>query len=229
MDKTLYTQTVETIKSLSENADSSKWSIGDLLVSLTVDLKKSQLKPLLLEISKDTNLDFDTLYQYRWVSKKFETTDRDVSPVLTYTHYRVVSSLEDPKPWLEKAADNLWTTQRLKEEIASEKAAKNEDGLPCALSICKNSLSPNLKERVFVSIYGTKFTCCSIACANNIILNNANQIQYFIQGKDIPGETSNTFLITNPNPSIKQEEKEWYLERSSKEKEFISKKYGKNA
>lgn len=230
-----YEQIIDSINSLKEQNDNNKWQIGDLLTTATDSLpKKKQVTEYLKQVSKDTNLDYSTLAQYRWVSKKFPTKEiRSISPFLTYSHYRNCASIEDAKEaeeWLNKSADEQWTVSTLGASLAEARVqSKISDGtLPCGRKGCENPLSLNAKERVSVQAYGYKYTCCSLACAANIMLNDLQQTKNKLLDQDIALDSSNTIMVHHPDKAVRDvmPSEDWNKLRYTAETEHLAHKYG---
>ena len=91
-----------------EMSDNSAWVIGDLAV------KVSQLygSDALEKFATDINVSKATIKRYRSVSMAWKPSDR--IGALSHRHHMLLTSREDKKEWLERAADESWSVENLR-------------------------------------------------------------------------------------------------------------------
>jgi hypothetical protein len=120
---------------LSSIASSSAWCLGDWLI-----YGEAAFKGRYREAVERTSLDYQTLRNYAWVARRFPPTRRRDG--LSFAHHAEVAALPEPEQnfWLRKAADLLWSRNRLRCEVRTslrervEAKADDADGLPGATS-----------------------------------------------------------------------------------------------
>lgn len=217
-----YEELTEQIRTLRESTDVSKWQIGDLIEAATADLPKASYREMLQRIATDTNIKRETVSQYVWVSKKFPNQeDREISPLLTYSHYRAVASVEDPIPLLQKAADEAWTVSALENYVYEEKLSQRviDKSIKCSRSGCEDSLGNTVKQRTAINLFGKKFLFCSIACMYNFVHTCMAREQALMKGVDLPETVVDTPLLTPPDEKTSKEE--WLAKRFDVEVKLV--------
>ncbi len=214
----------------NERISTGKWVIGDMAVMATeaAGEDKEGRRKNLEQFALDTKIGIRSMTQYEWVSRKFAPGPiREISPALSWSHYRTVAALDEPTIWLEEAANNDWSVEKLKEQLAQAKETKDiEDGKPCDRPGCGGTLSLEPTERVSAQVYGHKMAFCCWACLGNITMNDLNTIRAGILDKPAPA-TATTFLINHPDPDKQEEisDEEWLLLRRQLERDYVWEKY----
>jgi hypothetical protein len=120
---------------LSSVASSSAWCLGDWLI-----YGEAAFKGRYREAVERTSLDYQTLRNYAWVARRFPPTRRREG--LSFAHHAEVAALSEPEQnfWLRKAADLLWSRNRLRCEVRTSLRervagkADDADGRPGATS-----------------------------------------------------------------------------------------------
>jgi hypothetical protein len=71
---------------------------------------------------EETGLDYETLRNYAWISRRFPASERH--PGLSFQHHVEVASLapEERRRWLDRAAREGWSRNRLRRELRKEPA-----------------------------------------------------------------------------------------------------------
>jgi hypothetical protein len=97
---------------LSSLATSSAWCLGDWLVYGEVAFTDRYRKAV-----DQTSLDYQTLRNYAWVSKRFDLSRRRDS--LSFGHHAEVAALPEPEQdyWLRKAEELSWSRNHLRIEV----------------------------------------------------------------------------------------------------------------
>ena len=177
---TKYEQTTEVIRTLLETVHESYWTIGDLMIEMTEGMKPREATVIVKRIAQDCRESESTLLQYRWVSGKFPPGPvREISPVLSYTHYRAVANCDNAEELLNKAATECWTVAQLQREASIGKAAMAGVPTPtsCERPGCGVPLSTDSTDQVHAVLYGEKYAYCSAACLMNSVLNDLHTMR----------------------------------------------------
>jgi hypothetical protein len=97
---------------LSGIVDSSLWCLGDWLV-----YGKKTYTDRYMRAIRAVGLQYQTLRNYAWVSRRFEWNRR--RPRLTFQHHAEVASMpvEKQEMWLDEAERQMWTTKQLRAHI----------------------------------------------------------------------------------------------------------------
>jgi hypothetical protein len=110
---------------LSGIVDSSCWWLGDWLV-----YGKDQYADRYKRGIEAVGLQYQTLRNYAWVSRRFPLGRRRTA--LTFQHHSELASLptEDQDKWLDRAEQENWTTKQLRSAIrlARQKAVHTRSG-----------------------------------------------------------------------------------------------------
>jgi len=143
------------------------WLRGDI-ASLITDLHNKEKEEkgksdIIDQFLAKTGEARSTFLQYRWVAKTFEDEAIRHLPV-TWTHYRICASVEDPITWLKKAHDNKWSCTKLIDEVKSAKLAKDiAAGITCA------QCGKKIEEAVTIGYKRKRRVLCSLSCAQEYI------------------------------------------------------------
>ncbi len=111
---------------LSGIVDSSSWCLGDWLV-----YGKKHYADRYKRAIDAAGLQYQTLRNYAWVSRRFELHRR--RPRLTFQHHAEVASLplRDQERLLDEAEQQMWTTKQLRTRIRDERTVHtSETGNP---------------------------------------------------------------------------------------------------
>ncbi|WP_406120425.1 LmbU family transcriptional regulator [Streptomyces canus] len=103
---------------LAGAASSSAWCLGDWL-----NYGEVSYNGRYREAIEQSSLDYQTLRNYAWVTRKFERHRRREN--LSFGHHAEVASLSEPEQnyWLQKAEDLAWSRNGLRRQI---RASLNE-------------------------------------------------------------------------------------------------------
>jgi len=106
---------------LSGLVDSSSWCLGDWLV-----YGKAHYAERYVWAIRAAGLQYQTLRNYAWVSRRFELRRRRAA--LSFQHHAEVASLptEEQDAWLDRAEEGVWTTKRLRVQIRDDRSDDNE-------------------------------------------------------------------------------------------------------
>ncbi len=115
-------------RQLAGIVDSSSWWLGDWLV-----YGKKHYADRYRRAIRAAGLQYQTLRNYAWVSRRFELDRRRVK--LSFQHHAEVASLpvEEQNFWLNRAEHEAWSTKQLRTEIRRERAI--EDGARKQLTV----------------------------------------------------------------------------------------------
>ncbi|MFF7934458.1 LmbU family transcriptional regulator [Streptomyces sp. NPDC007940] len=104
-------------RQLSGLLNSSSWWLGDWLV-----YGKDQYADRYDRGIRAAGLQYQTLRNYAWVSRRFELRRR--RPALSFQHHAELASLpvEDQENWLDRAERMKWNTKQLRDAIRAERA-----------------------------------------------------------------------------------------------------------
>ena len=110
-------------RQLSGIVDSSSWWLGDWLVygkDHYVDRYQHGIRAV--------GLQYQTLRNYAWVSRRFEFERR--RPALTFQHHAELASLpvDQQEMWLDRAEQNWWTTKQLRRSLRAEREGQEQSG-----------------------------------------------------------------------------------------------------
>lgn len=97
---------------LSSIFSSSAWCLGDWLV-----YGETSFNGRYHDAIKLTSLDYQTLRNHAWVSRRFPMSRR--RDRLSFTHHAEVAALAEPEQdfWLRKAEEHGWSVKRLRREV----------------------------------------------------------------------------------------------------------------
>jgi hypothetical protein len=112
-------------RQLSAVVTSSAWCLGDWLV-----FGESAYNGRYREAIEQTSLDYKTLRNYAWVTRRFPLSRRRDS--LSFGHHAEVAALPECEQdyWLRKAEDRRWSRNQLRREVRASLGARSpEDGL----------------------------------------------------------------------------------------------------
>jgi len=96
--------------------DMSQWALGKLSLGIERKWGEGSLKTY----AKDIGVKPSTLNVYRWVTKQFDKWDQPANH-LPYYAFQLAAGTEEPEEWIQKAADNDWSTEKLQMEIRLHK------------------------------------------------------------------------------------------------------------
>lgn len=96
-----------------EAEDNSSWLLGDLALGIEKDYGQDSVG----KYSYAIGVARKTLMNYRTVSNRFPRETRSKYRKLSFSHFKVLTSLEKPEAWLEKADDNDWSVETLTKEV----------------------------------------------------------------------------------------------------------------
>jgi hypothetical protein len=101
--------------------NSSTWWMGDWLI-----YGESKYPDRYRRALADSFLDYQTLRNYAWVTRRFAANRR--RPDLSFQHHAEVASLDEAEQdrWLDMAARNNWSKSRLRRELRSPLRAIKE-------------------------------------------------------------------------------------------------------
>lgn len=106
---------------LREEKDGVTWKIGDLAEALTLTLGPGALPDWCREIA----IPLSSVRRYRDVAKSYPPAIREEFNILSWSHFRAVSSHEHRLELLKRAADETWSVEKL---IIMAKAGTAKDG-----------------------------------------------------------------------------------------------------
>lgn len=103
-------------RQLSGIVDSSSWWLGDWLV-----FGKANYSDRYRRAIRAAGLQYQTLRNYAWVSRRFELERRRAT--LSFQHHAEVASLpvEEQDEWLDRAERELWTTKQLRSQLRDDR------------------------------------------------------------------------------------------------------------
>ena len=112
-------QVIQTIINLEEKEDDCKWKFGELVKALidtgiTINWLASQIRRSGAYI--------------RARIKTFEVFSEESTrvPELSWQHHRICANTDKPYEWIQKAAENQWSTRELEQAIKEGKPKKDE-------------------------------------------------------------------------------------------------------
>lgn len=111
-------------RQISSLVNSSTWWLGDWLV-----YGKEHYTDRYQRGIRSAGLQYQTLRNYAWVSRRFEFDRR--RPALSFQHHAEVASLpvDEQETWLDRAEQNKWTTKQLRNAISlAREGGKRNDG-----------------------------------------------------------------------------------------------------
>lgn len=102
---------------LSSVVNSSLWCLGDWLV-----YGKKHYTDRYMRAIRAAGLQYQTLRNYAWVSRRFEWQRR--RPTLTFQHHAETASMPSDRQdwWLDQAEQRTWTTKQLRSHIRLERS-----------------------------------------------------------------------------------------------------------
>ncbi|WP_324192480.1 LmbU family transcriptional regulator [Nocardia transvalensis] len=108
-------------RQLSGIVNSSSWWLGDWLV-----YGKQHYTDRYQRGIRSAGLQYQTLRNYAWVSRRFEFHRRRAS--LSFQHHADVASLpvDEQELWLDRAERMRWTTKQLREAIGAAREQQRE-------------------------------------------------------------------------------------------------------
>lgn len=109
-----------------EALDNHQWLLGDLAIEVIKDYGKDTIGKYAYAIGVMKK----TLQGYRTVSNRFPKEIRRKYRKLSFSHFRNVTSLEQPEAWLIQADDNDWSVEKLGVEIKSAYGDISDEGVP---------------------------------------------------------------------------------------------------
>ncbi len=100
--------------------DESNWTLGDLADNLPTIYGEETLK----RYADDIEIEYNTLQQYHWVSKRYEFLTRVRN--LSWNHHRVLAADNHPDrlDWLAKADENKWSVKAMLQAVDDAKKVK---------------------------------------------------------------------------------------------------------
>lgn len=96
--------------------DISQWALGRLALGVETKFGESSLK----EYAKEIGVNHNSLNTYRWVAKKYPSWAPEQNHLPHYC-YQIAAGTDEPEEWINKAADNDWTSTQLQIEIKKAK------------------------------------------------------------------------------------------------------------
>jgi hypothetical protein len=104
-------------------SDASGWWLGDWLVYGQNRYPERYQRAL-----KETGLDYQTLRNYAWVARRFQSSDRYES--LSIQHHVEVAALPpaDRRAWLDRAERFGWSRNRLREHVRASRSGARPAG-----------------------------------------------------------------------------------------------------
>lgn len=110
-------------RQISGLVNSSTWWLGDWLV-----YGKEHYADRYQRGIRSAGLQYQTLRNYAWVSRRFEFDRRRSS--LSFQHHAEVASLpvEEQEFWFDRAEQNGWTTKQLRNAISAVREGERGDG-----------------------------------------------------------------------------------------------------
>ncbi|MGW3938002.1 LmbU family transcriptional regulator [Streptomyces phaeochromogenes] len=108
-------------RQLSGLLNSSSWWLGDWLI-----YGKDQYADRYERGIRAAGLQYQTLRNYAWVSRRFELHRR--RPALSFQHHAELASLpvEEQEAWLDRAERMKWNTKQLRNAIRAERAGTSQ-------------------------------------------------------------------------------------------------------
>lgn len=108
---------------LSGLVNSSLWCLGDWLVFGKKHYADRYMRAICV-----AGLQYQTLRNYAWVSRRFEWSRR--RPLLTFQHHAEVASMPSEKQdwWLDRAEQMMWTTKQLRTHIREQRNDDDDSG-----------------------------------------------------------------------------------------------------
>lgn len=109
---TTFEQWAETGPKLSRLVDAFSWCLGDWLV-----YGQEKYDKRYIEAIDKVGLDYQTLRNYAWISRKFQTARRRES--LSFQHHAEVAALlpSEQESWLDRAEEHGWSKAKLRLKI----------------------------------------------------------------------------------------------------------------
>lgn len=108
---------------LSDMCTSSAWYLGDWLI-----YGEAAFSGRYRTAIEQTSLNYQTLRNYAWVSKRFQHSRR--RDTLSFGHHAEVASLPEPEQdfWLCKAEEFGWSVKQLRREVRESLRERSADG-----------------------------------------------------------------------------------------------------
>lgn len=110
---------------LREKADNLQWEFGDLAVEFT----RLMGKKFLPDLARGIGVKISTLRRYKDVSLAFPLEIRKAFEILSWSHFREVAANEDRNLLLTRAADELWSVEKLGVMAKPNKQDLIDDGM----------------------------------------------------------------------------------------------------
>lgn len=109
---------------LREKADNLQWEFGDLALEFT-RLMGGKFLP---DLARGIGVKVTTLRRYRDVSEVYPLQIRQAFEILSWSHFREVAANEDRHVLLTRAADELWSVEKLGTMAKPKKQDLIDDG-----------------------------------------------------------------------------------------------------
>jgi hypothetical protein len=123
-----FEQWAETGPKLARVIDAFAWCIGDWLV-----YGQERYESRYTEAIENVGLDYQTLRNYAWVARKFETARRRER--LSFQHHAEVASLppREQDAWLDRADEQGWSKSELRRQLREARSSAGVDRADLAL------------------------------------------------------------------------------------------------
>lgn len=138
-----------------ENRDECQWTLGDVANEVKVFYGADSIGKLAVEIGMKKS----TLMSYRNVCRIFAPAKRISG--LSFTHHQIVTPLQDGEKWLHKAADEMWSCDKLTYEIHQTNPVNQANEDP-KIRLCAEYLKPVIDEFVKTETNPTPQQCRNI-------------------------------------------------------------------
>ncbi|TDD92999.1 hypothetical protein E1293_00185 [Actinomadura darangshiensis] len=129
---------------LSALANASAWWLGDWLV-----YGEARYPERYKQAVKETTLDYQTLRNYAWISRKIDKSRRRVT--LSFQHHAEVASLpeDEQEEWLDRAEKFSWSRNLLRQYLRVHRETSGEagDGRPAKGVVIQVNVPTSEEER----------------------------------------------------------------------------------
>ena len=105
-----------------EKKDNSQWELGDLAKEVETEYGEDTIGKYAYAIGVEKK----TMMNYRTIADRFTPDIRKKYAKLSFSHFSAISTVVKPEAWLEKADDEDWAVEHLRNEIKKAYPSDNE-------------------------------------------------------------------------------------------------------
>ena len=99
----------------------TQWAEGDMLA----DAKRTYGRKVLSQFAEVARCSTRWCQRRAKVAETFDGETRSLYPDMNWSVFEVAARTDDPKAWLQKAADNQWSERELRQVIRGERPPSN--------------------------------------------------------------------------------------------------------